>query len=55
MVILVFRKNKGGNFEAFLIKYKRAYIGIRLKTNVKWLNFFLEFLKVQHHIGLKDK
>jgi hypothetical protein len=55
MVILVFGGSKGGNLEAFLIEYKKIYIGTTLKTNVKWFNFFFEFLKVQHHIGLRDK
>jgi hypothetical protein len=55
MVILVFKGSKGGNLEAFLIEYKITYIGTKLKTNVEWFNFLLNFLEVQHHIGLRDK
>jgi hypothetical protein len=54
LFILTFRGNKDLNFEAFLIEYKKAYIGTKLKTNVKWFNLFLEFLEVQHRIGLKN-
>jgi hypothetical protein len=30
MIILDFKGSKGGNFEAFLIEYKRIYIGTKL-------------------------
>jgi hypothetical protein len=42
MVIPIFRGSKGEDLEIFL---KRACIGTRLKTIIKWFNFFLEFLK----------
>jgi len=55
LFILAFRGNKNWNFETFLIEYKKVYIGIKLKTNVKWFNFFLELLEVEHHVGLKNR
>jgi hypothetical protein len=45
MVILVFRGSNGENLEVFSREYKRACISIRLKTIIKWLNFFLELLE----------
>jgi hypothetical protein len=45
MVILVFKGSKGEDLEAFSREYKRAYIGIGLKTTIEWFNFFPEFLE----------
>ncbi len=44
MVIPVFKGSKGENLEIFLKEYKRAYVGMGLKTATEWLNFFPEFL-----------
>jgi len=45
MVIRVFRGSKGEDLEVFLREYKRACIGMGLRTTIEWLNFFPEFLK----------
>jgi hypothetical protein len=45
MVIPVFRGSKGEDIEIFLREYKRACIGMGLKTVIEWLNFFPEFLQ----------
>jgi hypothetical protein len=45
MVIPIFRGSKDKDLEVFLKEYKKACIGTKLKTIIKWLNFFLEFLE----------
>jgi hypothetical protein len=45
MVILAFRGSKGENPKLFLKEYKRTCIGTGLRTTIKWLNFFPEFLE----------
>jgi hypothetical protein len=45
MVIPFFKGSKGEDLEVFLREYKRTCISTRLKIVIKWLNFFLEFLK----------
>jgi len=45
MVILIFCGNKGEDPETFLREYKRACIGMGLRTAVEWLNFLPEFLE----------
>jgi len=39
MVIPVFRGSKGEDPEVFLREYKRACIGMGLRTTTEWLNF----------------
>jgi hypothetical protein len=55
MVIPVFKGSKGEDPKVFLREYKRACISTGLRTPTKWLSFFLEFLEVQHPIGLSDR
>jgi len=45
MVNLVFRGRKGEDLKVFLMEYKWAYIGTRLKTSMEWFNFLPEFLE----------
>ncbi len=45
MVIPVFRGSKGEDPEMFLREYKRACIGMGLRTALEWLNFLPEFLE----------
>ncbi len=45
MVIPVFRGSKGEDLEMFLREYKRACIGMGLRTTIEWLNFLPEFLE----------
>jgi hypothetical protein len=45
MVIPVFRGSKGEDPEVFLREYKRACIGMGLRTIAEWFNFFPEFLE----------
>jgi hypothetical protein len=45
MVIPVFRGSKGEDPEMFLREYKRACIGMGLRTAMEWLNFLPEFLE----------
>ncbi len=45
LVISVFKGSKGEDPEMLLREYKRACIGMGLRTATEWLNFLLEFLK----------
>jgi len=45
MVIPIFCGNKGEDPETFLREYKRACIGMGLRTAVEWLNFLPKFLE----------
>jgi len=45
LVISVFKGSKGEDPEVLLREYKRACIGMGLRTATEWPNFLLEFLE----------